>query len=86
MIAISNVDVKINDFQIKYWTIFWFEIEIIELIWKNDRFAKKIKCKFEKFSNEKNVSNIDNQKSDFWSNIEISDSIFVLIFDMIFSW
>ena len=86
MIAISNADIKINDFQIKYWTIFWFDIETIELMWKSDRFAKKIKCKFEKFSSKKNVSSIDDQKSDFWSNNEISDSIFVLIFDMIFSW
>ena len=86
MIAISDVDVKINDFQIKYWTIFWFDIEIIELMWKSDRLAKKIRCKFEKFSSEKNVSSIDDQRFDFWSNIEISDSTFALISDMMFSW
>ena len=32
----------LNDFQIEYWTIFWFDIEIIELRRKNDRFVKKI--------------------------------------------
>ena len=86
VIAISNADVKINDFSIKYWTIFWFDTEIIELMWKSDRFAKKVKCKFERFSNKKNDSSIDDQKSDFWSNNEISDSTFVLISDMMFSW
>ena len=86
MIAISDVDVEINDFQIKYWTIFWFDIETIELMWKNDRLAKRTKCKFEKFSSKKNVSSIDDQRSDFWSNNEVSDSTFVLISDMMFFW
>ena len=66
MITISNADVKIDDFQIEYWTIFWFDIETIELMWENDRFAKKIDRIFEEYSNEKNVSSIDDQKSDFW--------------------
>ena len=65
MITISNVDVNINDFQIEYWTIFWFDIEIIELMWKNDRFVKKVNMIFEEYSSEKNVSSIDDQKSDF---------------------
>ena len=86
MISISNVDVKIDDFQIEYWTIFWFDTEIIELIWKNDRFVKKIDKIFEEYSNEKNVSNIDDQKFDFELNDEVFDSIIAQIFDMMFSW
>ena len=71
MISISNVDVKINDFQIEYWTMFWFDIETIELMWENDWFAKKLDRIFEEYSSEKNVSNIDDQKFDFWLNDEV---------------
>ena len=86
MITISNVDVKIDDFQIEYWTIFWFDTETIELMWKNDRFAKKVNRIFEEYSNEKNVSNIDDQRFDFWLNDENTDSITAQIFDIMFSW
>ena len=32
----------LNDFQIEYWTISWFDIETIELKRENDCFVKKI--------------------------------------------
>ena len=86
MIAISNVDEKLNNFLTKHWIVFWFDIEIIELIWKNNRFVNDVNRFFERFSNEKNVSNIDDQKSDFWFNDEITDSIIAQIFDIMFSW
>ena len=66
MITISKIDVKVDDFQMKYEKNFWFDIKTIELMWENDRFVKKVDRIFEEYSSEENVSSIDDQKSDFW--------------------
>ena len=66
--------------------IFWFDIETIELMWEDDRYAKNVDRIFEEFSNERDVSSIDDQRFDFWLNDEVSDSIIAQIFDMMFSW
>ena len=49
------------------------DIEATELMWKNDRYAKNVDRIFEKFSNEKNDSSIDDQRPDSWPNNGVSD-------------
>ena len=41
VIAISDADWRLNDFLAKYWIVFWLDTEAIELMWENNRFAKK---------------------------------------------
>ena len=86
MIAISDVDERLNDFLAKHRTVFWFDIETIELMWKNNRFANDVNRFFERFSSEKNVSSIDDQEFDFWFNDEITDSAIAQIFNIMFFW
>ena len=42
VIAILDVDERLNDFLTKQWIAFWLDIEVIELMWKDSRFAQKV--------------------------------------------
>ena len=77
---------KKNEFLTKYWIVFWLDTEAIELMWKNDRFAKKV----DKISKDSRVRKmillmmIKNLISDRITKFLIRFLLWYL--DMMFSW
>ena len=77
---------KKNEFLTKYWIVFWLDIETIELMWKNDRFVKKID-KISKNSRMKKMIWLMMIKNLIFDRItKFLIRLLLWYFDMIFSW